>query len=365
MLSWPFSSLSRAALLLAVLLLPMVPAGAQLEEEDYRQKVDAALEGYLRPAISHFEETTEVAQAAVTRLCAEPSAAALQTARAAFGEAALAWAAIEYIDLDPWQEENRGTSIYFFPDRRGVTGRHLRAALQKADPALLQPETIAVYSVALQGLPALEYLLYGKGFDALIEGDGADYRCALTQAVAGNLLRLAGALQAAWAPSAPFPQALANPEPDNVFVRSHKEAATLLLGRVSTGLEAMIQRKVSAPLGADLETARPLRAAYALSGMTNEALAANLLGFRALQTAASMTEAMSLAEVAALEQAYTKALLAIVALPEPLGQAAADPFLRSRVQALQADLQVLHRLAGLEVLAALGLKVFFSADDGD
>ncbi len=366
MLSW--LSLSRSSLgpLFAVLLfLQSAPAGAELDEDDYRQMVAETLEGYLRPALRHFVVEAEAVQGAVAGLCAEPSSASVQIARIAFAEAATAWAAVEYIDLDPWLEDNRGTRIYFFPDRRGVTGRHLRAALQKADPVLLTEEAIAQSSVALQGLPALEYLLFGKGSDVLTTSEASGYRCAMAEAVAGNLVRLAANLGAAWAPGAGFPSALADPRPDNAFVRTHKEAATLLLGRLTAGMEAMNQRKVSAPLGRDFETARPLRAAYALSGLTNPALAANIKGFRSLYEAAGLEQRLDPGRVATLEQAYARVFAALNALQTPLGAAAADPAGRADVIALQAELRDLHRLAALAPLSALGLKVFFSADDGD
>ncbi len=350
------------------LLLAGRPGLAQPGEEDYAQMVEAALEGYLRPALDAFEERARGLQEAATLLCAEPSEDHLEAAREAFGKAALAYAAVEYIDLNPWLEENRGARIYFFPDRRGVTGRHLRRALADKDPALLEGDAILQYSVALQGLPALEYLLYAKGYRDLAQTGVGQYRCRLTVAVADNLLRLAGDLRAAWAHGSAYDKEIGEPQPSNELVRSHKEAATLLLGRLATGLEAMIQRKVSAPLGASLEEARPLRAAYSESGLSNAALIANLEGLQALQEAAAIPaqlETLAPETAAALGPAFEKASADIAALPLPIGEAGADPATRAEVEALQADLLALHRLAGQEALAGLGLKVFFSADDGD
>ncbi|WP_280632249.1 imelysin family protein, partial [Bordetella pertussis] len=48
------------------------------------------------------------------------------------------------------------------PDTRNVMARQVQAALAAADPALLAPGALAGRSVALQGLPALEFVLYGE-----------------------------------------------------------------------------------------------------------------------------------------------------------------------------------------------------------
>ncbi len=365
---WPFSSrfdrrCQAVGLLTAVLLCLSPPASAEPGEADYSSLVDAVLEDYLQPAVGRFQTSIAETQSSMARLCAEPSEQSLAEARARFASAALAWSEIEYIDLDPWLQENRGQSIFFFPDRRGVTGRHLRAALQKSDSAQL--DIIGQSSVALQGLPAMEYLLFGPGHESLIIRDGDGYRCELAEAVAGNLERLAGNLAMAWSADAPFVQALSAPASDNSLVRSHKEAATLLLGRVATGLEAMAQRKLSAPLGQSLEKARPLRAAYHLSGLTNKSLVANLKGLQRLQQASGMSAFLAPETAAALDPAYAGLLAELAALSMPLGEACADPEQRATVIAIERSLQDLHRLAGQEAMAELGLKVFFSADDGD
>ncbi len=355
-------------LVLCLHVLPLRAAGALPDEAEYGRMVQQVLDDYLRPGLADFEARSQALQQAVTGLCEAPSETKLEAARTAFAAAALAWAEVEYVDLHPWLEENRGARIYFFPDRRGVTARHLRRALKAADPALLQPQTIAQSSVALQGLPALEYLLYGKGFEVMAQPGVGDYRCRLAVAVAENLAGLAADIRVAWAPGSAYSDLLSDPQPHSDLVRSHQEAATLLLGRIATGLEGVRDRKVSPPLGASLKQAHPLRAAYDLSGLTNPALAANLEGLQALMVAGEVAAHLQDSDPAtaqALVPAFAAVQARVAALPLPLGEAAADPVERVEVLDLKEALLALHRLAGEQALADLGLTVFFSADDGD
>ena len=66
--------------------------------------------------------------------------------------------------------------------------RQVQAAIAAQDPELIKPGAMAGRSVALQGLPALEYVLYGE--PALLKrADGADfaYACGYARAVSANV----------------------------------------------------------------------------------------------------------------------------------------------------------------------------------
>jgi len=362
--------MTAARRLLPLLLACLLAGGgarAQLLDTDYEHLVRAAIEAYVRPALDAFSAAAAVEAQALEALCAEPSAERLGAARTGFERTAVAWAALEYLDLGPWRQEDRGPRIYFFPDRRGVTGRHLRRALLRPDPRLLEPEFLAGASVALQGLPALELLLFDEGQEALSDPDDS-YRCDLAEAVSANLARLAEELRQAWAPGSPFPEALLHPHDEDVIARTPREAATQLFDRIPNGLEAIELGKLRAPLGETPEEAHPRRAAYHVSGLTNEVLAANLAAFQTLQKASGMVtalEAVAPDTAAKLGPAYDEAAAALAALDRPFGVAAADPETRTAAEALLAAVVELRLLAGEAALEHLGLRVYLIANDGD
>ena len=64
--------------------------------------------------------------------------------------------------------------------------------LKNRDASVTEPDPLAEKSVALQGLPALEYLLYGDGADALAQsGEAGAFRCSFAASIATNVDRIA------------------------------------------------------------------------------------------------------------------------------------------------------------------------------
>ncbi|MGO7624391.1 imelysin family protein, partial [Rhizobium ruizarguesonis] len=63
--------------------------------------------------------------------------------------------------------------ILFYPDRKGVGLKQVQALITKADPNDSTVDAIAGKSVALQGLTALEYVLYVNGSDDLVGQKGS------------------------------------------------------------------------------------------------------------------------------------------------------------------------------------------------
>src|SRR3546814_4200550 len=103
----------------------------------------------------------------------------------------------EFLRFGPLVAANRYERIYFWPDPRGITLRQVQGLLGQADGSMPDAAGLATQSVALQGLPALEYVLYGKaGLLAASEAQATDSgkanaenktrACAYATAVAGN-----------------------------------------------------------------------------------------------------------------------------------------------------------------------------------
>ena len=96
-------------------------------------------------------------------LCAAPSQQALDAARQSFGETVDAWSAIEIIRFGPVTEENRLERMLFWPDRKGTGLKQVQAALAAKDATATDAGSLASKSVAMQGLGALEFVLFGTG----------------------------------------------------------------------------------------------------------------------------------------------------------------------------------------------------------
>lgn len=179
--------------ILAILALPALAA-----EPDYAALRDAVVEDHIDPGYRHFDEKARGLDYEIKGHCKnigeDPDKLAAQDA---FHGALDAWQAVQHIRHGAVAENDRHARLQFWPDQRGITERHMRKLL--AEPV---DETItgnfAGTSVALQGFPALERLLFDDEplAQRVLDGEKTS-RCVLAQAIAHNIATIAGELAAA------------------------------------------------------------------------------------------------------------------------------------------------------------------------
>src|SRR5829696_9236315 len=118
--------------------------------------------------------------------------------------------------------------------------------MAKNDAALISPEALAQKSVALQGLTALEQVLYG-GSGLL--GQPSAFRCQYATAIATNVAAIAARVDAAWAARDGYGRLMLNPGPGNSAYLEPREVTQELAMAYSTGLLSLRNLKIGAPLG--------------------------------------------------------------------------------------------------------------------
>jgi predicted lipoprotein len=142
-------------------------------EADHAAIAWAALTEVIRPGYAAFGEATSALSGKVDTLCKQPSDVALKEARNAFATTVDAWSKVEIFRFGPINEDHRFDRLFYWPDPKSIGLKQLQDALAHRDQAATLPYELSKKSVALQGLPALEYLLYGDGGDALAKGHQA------------------------------------------------------------------------------------------------------------------------------------------------------------------------------------------------
>src|SRR5262245_35011785 len=162
-------------------------APAARAETDHAAIARAALTEVLRPGYAALADETAALGEKVGVLCETPSSASLEASRKAFAAAVAAWSKVEILRFGPIAQDNRYESLFFWPDPKGLGDRQIRDAIAKRDESVTKPEALSGKSVALQGFPALEYLLYGDGAETLAApSEASAFRCAFARAVATN-----------------------------------------------------------------------------------------------------------------------------------------------------------------------------------
>jgi predicted lipoprotein len=359
------------AIAAAILLLVATPALA-LEDADYSAAVVATVKSAIIPGYQAFGDAAKEMQGRLEALCKTPSDGTLKDAQQQFAALTAAWARIQYVSFGPIFEHQRAFRIAYWPDKRNVVGRQLAEVLKKQEHAALEPARFATTTVGVQGLPALERMLFGDDAVSELKGANAAFRCGLFAAISNNLAIIARDVVTGWTEGdAAFLARIEHPSADDEELPSGRDAAGRLLNDLLTATIAMRDMKLLAPLGSSLEKAKGQQAEYWRSGQSIAVLATNLDGWRALFGADQGLGALLAArpngkpvadEVAAAADQAAKALAQITL---PLDKAVADAQQRKQVEAFALDLVKLRDLLAGPVTTTLNIPVGFNALDGD
>ncbi|MFO1059583.1 MAG: imelysin family protein [Dongiaceae bacterium] len=377
---------SKRVLILVLAVIAVIPVLVASLAPQWLEPPDkaAALAGFNRayagtvvvPAFDRLASASAALATTAAEVCAGPDAAGpdaagpdaagLDRLATAFAATADAWAGAQQFRLGPLSDQQHADRFAYWPERRNIVDRQLAGLLAGSDAAELSPAAFARQSVAVQGLTALERLLFDDAArQALLAGDAAAARrCAVATAIARNLSAIAGTCRDAWHEAERDPARAAAP-----FSASAGEAAAQSLGNLMTILEVAADQKIAAPLGPSADQARPKAAEQWRSGRSLRDLRLNLetarrsfagdAGFATLLAAADPGTG---ARVAAAFDAVDKALAGV---PEPLDRAVADPAGRRALEEARAALKQVEDLLRREAAPAMGITLGFNELDGD
>lgn len=353
-----------AALLVALVPPALAQAGKTPEAGPI---ITGAIDGFVRPAYAKFHADATKLRTAMTGLCSSPSQAALDGAKAAFGEAIEAWSTVEIIRFGPITQANRLERVLFWPDRKGTGLKQVQAALADQDPTATDAAQLASKSVAMQGFGALEFIVYGTGSEALsVPGD--PYRCAYGAAIAGNIEAIAAEVDKGWADSDGFATKWQAPAAGNPFYRDGGEALGELFDVFVNGLELVRDVRLRGFLGDEAAQDKPRQAVFWRSGQTAASLGGNLAGMKALFDASKLGQALP-PETAWIAQSIDITLAngvdAAKAAEGPTAEVLADPARRAKLDHLGLVTSSLSNLFGVRLAGELGLSAGFSSLDGD
>ena len=353
-----------AVLALLLFLIPASPVFAAVKASDV---IGRAIDGFVRPAYASLDDRAVSLAKAMHALCDAPSRQNLEAARADFSATVGAWSVAEIIAFGPIKENNRLERMLYWPDRKSIGLRQVQATLAAKDLSATDPAQLAGKSVAMQGLGALEYLLFGDGADALV-GKDDPYRCAYGVAIAGNIETMAGEVREAWDKPDGFAALWANPGPKNPLYRDGTEAVTELVGVFINELDMIRDVRLKGFLGAKPDADKPKQAIYWRSRNTASSLAGNLLGIDELFQASKLGDALP-GDAGWMAQSIhiqlTNGVATAKSIAGPVDKALADPAERDKLDHFALITSSLSTLIGTRLTAEFGLTAGFSSLDGD
>ena len=365
------SPLGRGAWPVVVLAFGLLSSSsiAARADADHAAIARASLQQYIRPGYAQLAQSTEALKQSVAALCGKPSPAALKDTHDAFAATVEAWSVVEPIRFGPVAQEHRFERIFYWPDTKGLGTRQIREVLAKQDKSVAEQTGLVGKSVALQGLPALEYLLYGDGA-ATLEKGGAEgtFRCSFAEAVAGNLAGIAKEIVDGWQDGAPYTKSYLEPGPANAAYHTAKEVTLELFKTFTAGIEWVRDQKFAKTLGPKLEQARPQLAPFWRSGQSFANMAGNLAGVRDLFAKGGFAKVVH-QESAGVEDSVVfdldHAIEVLRGINKPIADAVRNEELRGKLEALRISLKAASTTAGDMISRGAGLTFGFNAMDGD
>ncbi len=350
----------RLFLTTCALLLTAMPARA---EPDYRAMTLAAVDLAVVPGYESFRDRAAALDRSAGEFCASPDARDLEPLRRAFHGAMDAWQSVQLVSYGPVEEFHRGQRVHFWPDKKGAGDRQMRQLLKDGTAEPLLGNRIAFASVAIQGLPALETLVFTDG-DKLAGGADAAVRCQMVTAIAGNLARIGAELAGAWTGPKGYRTVLAQAGAPASPYADSRQAAAQLFNALHGHLEAVAEVKLAHPMGGAPEAARRQRAESWRSERSLRNITQNLQAVRAVIESA-LLPVLPQANAARLADALASAETAAQAVPGTLEGALETEAGWQAMATLKARVKDLGRALEAEAGAPLGMAVGFNGLDGD
>lgn len=304
--------------------------------------------------IPHYQALALIADAqekAWSDFCAKPDPEGFKLLKRAYLSTADSWSQIEFLRYGPISEEFRAERLSYWPERKNATAKGLAPLLEKDGVADLTPELFVKNSVAAQGLPALERLLFDVNAEAeMLSGERRARRCAVGQAIAWNIVMVAHDVRLGWTNE--VVEQLADPA-------AAREATQRIATDFLASFAYMRDAKLRAMLGKDASAARPPLAESWRSGRSKRALTLNL------EALLDVSKIIMADKEGDTTSAIATALSFTENLPEDFGKAVLDAAARQQFFLVLDAIAAARDKALDEIPSLLGVTVGFNSRDGD
>ena len=315
--------------------------------------IRSVVEKHILPSTKALAETSATLAASAQDNC-EPQDSAL---RLAYGRAFDAWIAVSHLHFGPFETDNRGFALAFWPDTRSKTPKTLGAMIRNADQVAGDATAYAAVSIAARGFYALEFLLY----DAPLSRIGSTaYRCQLLRRVTADISLTATAISTDWQ-QLYAPLLLRAGTVGNVTYQTTEEAVQELFKAMMTGLQFTTQARLGRPMGTP-QRPRPKRAEARRSGRSMRHVQLSLTALADLAMLLSAGNPPIQTNLA-IRFKHTQKLAA--QLNDPIFATVATPQGRIRFEVLKQSIEIITLMCIKELAPKLGVVGGFNALDGD
>jgi predicted lipoprotein len=348
-----------------------VPAASakDIEQIDVNETIAGVIVSVIRPAFGKLAQDAHVMSQSLDAYCSAPTGRGLAEVRDRFDALALSWGRVEFIRPGPLSAENRLERMLFWPDRRGRGLKQVRDVIRLEDEAALDPDLLVQKSVAVQGLLALEYVLFSDNAEVGLSVKNG-FRCAYASAIASRVEQLTAELNVLWLSDDEnsVSQVWQNPSPTNALYRDEVEQFSALLGMLEDGFEIILHQRLQPVLRDDIATAKPKSALFWRSENSIPVLNANLAGLNAIIESAGLAQQVTGDErrtIASLNFEFGNAFRTLSMLDMPPEEIVSEDSSYDRLVYIEIVVESMLAIVRDQIKPMFGLSSGFSSLDGD
>ncbi|MCK5902595.1 MAG: imelysin family protein [Cocleimonas sp.] len=339
----------------------MITLSSVLIAADWSSSNLAMVDQFAIPAYQALEKKSAALLKQSDAFCQNPDDQAFESLRSRFHQTMDAWQVAQILRSGPAMESLFFYRLEMWPDRSNAAAKHLRKLIKEANPDHLKAEKFRQSSTAIQGLSAMERILYRKestSSDFQTKGR-ANFKCQLVQAISQNVHFIATELLKQW--QTDYRALIAKPSKDNKQFDTDKAVTAQFLNDLNTQFQVISTQKFKRPLDGE-----HFRLTRAESWRSQRSLRNILLNVEALHTLYQAGFASHIKDKTLLtkQQALFEQSLSLgQSLQHPL-QVAHD----KHQPALQAWMKVIGALQASinsELPTAIDIPLGFNSLDGD
>lgn len=357
--------LSRRLLIATMALATLAGAGPGMAAPAPALDPVSVIESWLLPRYDALVATTAAQKAAWASFCAKPEASGIPALKAAFSKTADSWTAVEFITMGPVTLSLRADRFNFFPDRRNAITRAMAEIIADGDPARLEPVRFAQSSAAVQGLPALERLLFeDDAAAALVSGPEAAHRCAYGTAIVTNLANIASEVRTGWGDRTNGALgAIVSGKGDPALFADVGALPGMILTDLSGAYQRVTDTKILPVLGSGPDDAKPMLADGWRAGRSGHVVAVMIQNADALLQ--EIGKQLPSRPQFVVNKAATAADKAAADFPDDLGAAAKTASGTAKIQAAVKAFKAAQLTVYRPVASYFAISLGFNALDGD
>ena len=309
--------------------------------------------------------STESLDANVIHSCGARRSFDLKSIRIHYHRVMDDWQSLQWLRAGPAERFLRYYRFQIWPDRHGTVARQIRKLLRDETINVLDEKRFVQSSVAIQGLPAMEWLLFEQEQtdQAFVFNGSPTFRCHFLKAISANLKNISSGLLADW--GGYYKEAITNPGVGSDLYATPIESASVFLSQLSTQLTFIFETKLQEPLGLKNEGDKT-RLKYAESWRSARSLNNVLQNLRTLYQVYTIVM-MPLLESKELHKSYRNSWESTIrkfeALPKSLQLAHLDH--QQKLLESVASVLLLQKMITSQLNNEIKIPISFNELDGD